>query len=71
MMFACEERTRFVTEVVRAKPLEHLLERDSQTGSNSTIYLRPVSHKAVWLHLKVRTPVFEGAEHESELVFAS
>ena len=48
-----------------------LLGRDSQTGSNSTIYLCPVSHKTVWLHLKVRTPVFEGAEHESELVFAS
>ena len=44
-----------------------LLGRDSQTG----IYLRPVSYKAVWLHLKVRTPVFEGVEHESDLVFAS
>ena len=44
-----------------------LLGRDSQTG----IYLRPVSHKAVWLRLEVRTPVFEGVEHESDLVFAS
>ena len=43
-----------------------LLRRDSQTG----IYLRPVSHKAVWLRLKVRAPVFEGVEHESDLVFA-
>ena len=48
-----------------------LLGRDSQTGSNSTIYLCPVSHKAVWLHLKVRSPVFEGVEHESDPVFAS
>ena len=43
-----------------------LLGRDSQTG----IYLRPVSHKAVWLHLKVRAPVFEGVEHESDLAFS-
>ena len=47
-----------------------LLGRDSQTGSNSTICLRPVSHKAVWLRLKVRTPVFEDVEHESDLTFA-
>ena len=43
-----------------------LLGRDSQTG----IYLRPVSHKAVWLRLKVRAPVFEGVEHESDLAFS-
>ena len=49
-----------------------LLGRDSQlTGSNSTIYLCPVSHKAVRLCLKVRTPVFEGVEHDSDLLFAS
>ena len=48
-----------------------LLGRDSQTGPNPTIYLRPVSHKAVWLRLKVRTPVFEGVEYESDLTFAS
>ena len=44
-----------------------LLGRDSQTD----IYLCPVSYKAVWLRLEVRTPVFEGVEHESDLVFAS
>ena len=60
----------WVTEAVCAKPLEHLLERDPQTGSNSTIRLRPIGHKAVWLRLKVRTPVFEGVEHESDITFA-
>ena len=44
-----------------------LLGRDSQTD----IYLRPVSYKAVWLRLKVRTPVFEGVEHEYDFTFAS
>ena len=44
-----------------------LLGRDSQTN----IYLCTVSYKAVWLRLEVRTPVFEGVEHESDLVFAS
>ena len=42
-----------------------LLGRDSQTD----IYLRPVSHKAVWLRLKVRPPVFEGVEREYGLTF--
>ena len=48
-----------------------LLGRDSQTGYNSTSYLRPVSYKAVWLRLKVRTPVLEGVEYESDFTFAS
>ena len=69
-MFSCEERTKFITEAVCERRLRHFLERGSQTASNSTIHLRPVRHKAVWTRLKVRTPVFEGVEHESDIIFA-